>query len=169
MSHVCSNKTANMYFQKGLTIDIFSVWPSFQRNLSSHNLRSKKASRVLLRSISKWLDYLKRLHFYWSTFRCNITLLQSCNIMIESGWLHVVSSSTTLDMIGLLSSRNTTYQDLAEAAVRLLVVLVKKRKKSVLECFFSFAEAAVDAREALLCRLFFAISDKKWWQRIQGA
>ena len=74
--------------------------------------------------------------------------------MIESGWLHVVSSSTTLDMIGLLSSRNTTYQDLAEAAVRLLVVLVKKRKKSVLECFFSFAEAAVDAREALLCRLF---------------
>ena len=80
--------------------------------------------------------------------------------MIESGWLHVVSSSTTLDMIGLLSSRNTTYQDLAEAAVR-LVVLVKKRKKSVLECFFSFAEAAVDAREALLCRLFFAISDKK--------
>ena len=56
-------------------------------------------------------------------------------------------------MIGLLSSRNTTYQDLAEAAVR-LVVLVKKRKKkkSVLECFFSFA--AVDAREALLCRLF---------------
>ena len=65
----------------------------------------------------------------------------------------VVSSSTTLDMIGLLSSRNTTYQDLAEAAVR-LVVLVKKRKKkkSVLECFFSFA--AVDAREALLCRLF---------------
>ena len=81
--------------------------------------------------------------------------------MIESGWLHVVSSSTTLDMIGLLSSRNTTYQDLAEAAVRLLVVLVKKRQKSVLECFFSFAEAAVDAREALLCRLFFAISDKK--------
>ena len=110
------------------------------------------------------LDYLKRLHFYWSTFRCNITLLQSCNIMIESGWLHVVSSSTTLDMIGLLSSRNTTYQDLAEAAVRLLVVLVKKRKKSVLECFFSFAEAAVDAREALLCRLFFC----HIWQKVMA-
>ena len=84
--------------------------------------------------------------------------------MIESGWLHVVSSSTTLDMIGLLSSRNTTYQDLAEAAVRLLVVLVKKRKKSVLECFFSFAEAAVDAREALLCRLFFC----HIWQKVMA-